>query len=238
MDWKEKLLAVLYPARCPVCGKIPEGAGRQICEKCEEKLKPLNGARCFKCSKPLRSEQYEYCSDCLSMHHAFRQGIAVYPYDETLKRSIYQIKYHNKREYIPFFAHKAAEETYAFIKKWAPDFIIPIPLYKKKLKVRGFNQAELLARGVGKELGIQVRNDLLVRIINTIPQKELTLKERQNNLKKAFKIVGNDVKLKKVLLVDDIYTTGSTIDAAAKALLDAGAKEVFFITLCIGRGGT
>ena len=76
------------------------------------------------------------------------------------------------------------------------------------------------------------------RIINTVPQKELTLKERQNNLKKAFKIVGNDVKLKKVLLVDDIYTTGSTIDAAAQALLDAGSREVCFITRCIGSGGT
>lgn len=238
MNWKENILAVLYPARCPVCGRIPEGAGRKICVKCDEQLKPLRGSRCFKCSKPLHSEQREYCGDCSSARHAFKQGIAVYPYDKVLKKSIYQIKYYNKREYIPFFAERAAKETAAVIKRWSPDFMVPIPLHKKKQRIRGFNQAELLARGIGEKLGIQVRNDLLVRIVNTVPQKELTLKERQNNLKKAFKIVGNDVKLKKVLLVDDIYTTGSTIDAAAQALLDAGAKEVCFITLCIGSGGT
>lgn len=179
----------------------------------------------------------EYCRDCISSSHTYKRGIAVYPYNEYLKKSIFQIKYHNKREYLAFYGERIAREAGSQIMKWAPDVIIPIPLYKKKQRVRGFNQAGLLADHLGRILGIPVEDGLLERVRNTVPQKELNRKERQNNLKKAFKIVQNDVKLRKVLLVDDIYTTGSTIDAAASALLDAGAREVYFVTLCIGRGG-
>lgn len=237
MDWKEILISFLYPKRCPICGQIPKGKGRQICPECEKHLIPIKGARCFQCSKPLDSMEKEYCRDCISSSHTYKRGIAVYPYNEYLKKSIFQIKYHNKREYLAFYGERIAREAGSQIMKWAPDVIIPIPLYKKKQRVRGFNQAGLLADHLGRILGIPVEDGLLERVRNTVPQKELNRKERQNNLKKAFKIVQNDVKLRKVLLVDDIYTTGSTIDAAASALLDAGAREVYFVTLCIGRGG-
>ena len=114
--------------------------------------------------------------------------------------------------------------------------IVLILLYKKKQKKRGYNQAEVFAKALGEKVGIPVCTDLLTREKNTIPQKELNETERKNNLKNAFKITKNIVQLSYILLVDDIYTTGSTIDAAATVLREAGCKYIYFICVSIGRG--
>ena len=98
------------------------------------------------------------------------------------------------------------------------------------------SQALLLAKVLGEQLGIPVREDCLVRVKNTLPLKSQNPKERQNNLKKAFIIKENDVKLEIVLIVDDIYTTGSTMDEVAATLMDHGAKQVYFVTLAGGMG--
>ena len=111
-----------------------------------------------------------------------------------------------------------------------------IPLHKSRRRKRGFNQAELIAKGLGRELGIPVSSNSLLRTRKTSPQKELNDQERKNNLKNAFQVVDPDVKFKKVLLIDDIYTTGSTIDAAAAVLLEGGAEKVYFLSISIGRG--
>lgn len=101
---------------------------------------------------------------------------------------------------------------------------------------RGYNQAALLAAELGKQLDIPVLTGFVERTRNTRPQKELEGAKRQNNLKKAFKIVQNDVKLNTIVIIDDIYTTGSTIDAVAQACREAGVKHVYFAALAIGRG--
>ena len=118
------------------------------------------------------------------------------------------------------------------IRTWNPDVIIPIPMYKRKKRQRGYNQAEILAKCLGKRLQIPVDTKSLVRVRKTIPQKSLGRKEREINLKNAFKTSTNALELKKVLLVDDIYTTGVTMDEAAKVLWMAGAEEVHFLVLC------
>lgn len=112
--------------------------------------------------------------------------------------------------------------------------IIPIPLHKKRKRKRGYNQAELLAGELGNILGLPVYTDVLVRVRDTKPQKTLDDAERKNNLKEAFKTTENIVQLNYILVVDDIYTTGSTLDAAASALAKAGVAEVY--TCCIGIG--
>ncbi len=113
---------------------------------------------------------------------------------------------------------------------------MPIPLHRKRMRQRGYNQAELIARELGRLLEIPVRPRLLVRCVNTRPQKELNDKERKNNLKKAFKIGENGVQLECVLLVDDIYTTGSTMNGAAQTLKDAEIPRIYGINVSIGRG--
>ena len=122
------------------------------------------------------------------------------------------------------------------LRSWQPDALIPVPLHKSRMRKRGFNQAALVAERMGERLGIPVEEKLLIRVKKTSPQKELNDSARRENLKNAFQLCGNDVKLKRVVLIDDIYTTGSTLDAAAAALLAAGVEKVYFLSICIGRG--
>lgn len=153
-----------------------------------------------------------------------------------MRSSIYRFKYDNKREYADFYTEELVRVYGNWIKSLQVDAIVPIPLHKKRKVSRGFNQAEVLACGIGKKLNLPVMPEVMVRTKNTVAQKELNDKERQENVKNAFKIPSNEVKLKKVLLVDDIYTTGSTIDAAAKALKSKGVEKVYYVCLCTGGG--
>lgn len=177
----------------------------------------------------------EYCRDCKKHSYSYEEGRAVWVYTKELRESIYRFKYDNKREYAQFYVQEIVNGYGDWIRYLGVEAILPVPLHKKKQKSRGFNQAEVLAKGIGKALEIPVRTDLVYRQKNTIPQKELNSKERQKNLKNAFKIVQNDVQLNKILLVDDIYTTGSTIEAMASALKQNGVKKVYYI--CLGAGG-
>ena len=163
------------------------------------------------------------------------QGRALYEY-ESVALSIYRFKYGGRREYADFFGEQMAEYLGNFIRSVEPDALIPIPLHRRRKAVRGYNQAELLARALGKRLGIPVYADFMVREKNTAPLKYENPEERQNNLKKAFNILQNDVKLKRVMIVDDIYTTGSTMDEAARVLKGVGVQEIYFVTLACGAG--
>ena len=134
-----------------------------------------------------------------------------------------------------FYGEEALHRYEKWILNKKIQVIVPIPLHKKRQRVRGYNQAELFARVIGARLGIPVCADLMIREKNTVPQKELNEAERKNNLKNAFKITKNIVHLSYILLVDDIYTTGSTIDAAALALKKAGGTHIYFICVSSGR---
>ena len=115
-----------------------------------------------------------------------------------------------------------------------PDFLVPVPVSEDRLRKRGYNQALILAREISRLTGIPVREDVLGRVTDTLPMKNMTPEERQNNLKRAFQSFGNDVSLNSIMLIDDIYTTGATIDACAHALSEKGAERVFFMSLAIG----
>ena len=115
-----------------------------------------------------------------------------------------------------------------------PDFLVPVPVSEDRLRKRGYNQALILAREISRLTGIPVREDVLGRVTDTLPMKNMTPEERQNNLKRAFQSFGNDVSLNSSMLIDDIYTTGATIDACAHALSQKGAERVFFMSLAIG----
>lgn len=233
--WAEKIgkgiLRLLFPLRCPVCDGIVR-VQEKICRECMGGLKLLTPPWCMKCGKKL-SEPGEYCSDCRKRKHEFVRGRGLYEYGSAAT-SIYRFKYGGRREYADFYGGQIADFLGDFIRKVRPDVLIPIPLHRKRMAARGYNQAELLAGALGRHMGIPVCSDILVRVKNTLPLKYENPKERQNNLKKAFNIARNDVKLKRVILIDDIYTTGSTIDEAARTLKEAGAGEVYFIALACG----
>ena len=228
------LTQLLYPLRCPVCDGIVVPAGEKICLECLKKLKLLTPPWCAKCGKKL-AEEGEFCSDCRKREHRFVRGRALYEY-ESAALPIYRFKYGGRREYADFFGEQTAEYLGGFIRGVRPDALIPIPLHRRRKTERGYNQAQLLAEEVGGYLDLPVRSDILVREKNTSPLKYQNPEERQNKLKKAFNIAQNDVKLKRVILVDDIYTTGSTMDEAAVTLREGGVEEVFFIALACGAG--
>ena len=232
----EAMAELVYPRHCPVCHEImPYGTGK-ACVPCRASLSCIGEPKCRKCGKPVDQEEQEYCFDCSRQSHSYEQGTAVWLYDKKMKESIYRFKYHNKREYGDFYTEEIMRHCGSDIQRWKADMIIPVPLHKSKMRKRGFNQAELIARGIGESTGIPVRNDIVVRNRKTLPQKELSLKERQINLKRAFKILDNDVELKIIILIDDIYTTGSTVDGVAEVLLEAGASRVYYVSICIGKG--
>ena len=117
-----------------------------------------------------------------------------------------------------------------------PDAMVPVPVHKKRMKKRGYNQAAVLAERLSAYTGIPVLENWLVREGDTAPLKDLGAQERQNNLKKAFKIVRNDVKLNTIVIIDDIYTTGSTVDAIAQVIRQHSDCRVYVLTAAIGRG--
>lgn len=192
----------------------------------------MKNPRCMKCGKPLDNPQKEYCGDCIKKKHYYTAGRVIWVYTKEMRQSIYRFKYDNKREYADFYVEEAVRLYGDWIKRIGADAIVPIPLYRKKHKMRGFNQAQVLAEGIGRKLNIPVCSHMVGRVKNTTAQKNLNNKERQENVKKAFKIIDNEVQLNKILLVDDIYTTGSTIDAVAEVFRGCGVKEVYFICLC------
>ncbi len=153
-----------------------------------------------------------------------------------MKKSVYRFKYKKRCEYAAFYAEEIYRHFKTEILNMGADALIPIPLHKSRLKSRGYNQAELIAAHLSRLTGIPLEKNLVKRVRKTVPQKQVDARERQNNLKKAFNIKPNVVKLNKTILIDDIFTTGSTIDAVAKELKRRGVETVYFITLCIGEG--
>lgn len=229
------VIQLVFPLRCPVCDGIVTPFGEKICLDCLKRLKYVSPPRCLKCGKHLEDEEQEYCRDCSGREHAFIQGRALYEYDSAAA-AIYRFKYGNRREYADFFGEELAGYLGEYIRRIRPDGLIPIPLHPARQRRRGYNQAYLLAKAVSRYTGVPVYDKILIRVKNTAPLKKLNFRERQNNLKKAFNIRGNDVKLKTIILIDDIYTTGSTMDEAAAVLRRAGVEQVYFLTLACGSG--
>ncbi len=235
------LIDMLYPARCPVCREIIVPKEQRICNGCRDKLRIIEEPRCKKCSKPVEFEEQEYCNDCRRKAFHYVRGFSVWVYDSVMKQSISDYKYRNKKENAGFYLEELIRHYGEILRKLAPDALVPVPIHKSKYKVRGYNQADILARGLGKQLCIPVLSELLIRGRKTLPQKQLDDKGRWENLKDAFQINQRKADsygkpLNRIVLVDDIYTTGSTVEACTGILLEHGVQEVYFVTLCIGRG--
>lgn len=224
-----------------MCGDIVVPKGELICTSCTHTLTIITEPRCKKCSKPMDNEEKEYCHDCKRNKHHYIRGCSVWVYDEAMKKSIADFKYKGRKEYADYYVAKITDKYSEYINRIHPDVLVPIPIHGKKERQRGYNQADILAKGIGKKLSIPVSSHLLQRDKYTLPQKELSNTERLKNLEKAFSFSKKeyekiDLSIHKVMLIDDIYTTGSTIEACTKILNGQGIKEVYFLSLCIGKG--
>ncbi len=228
------MLFLLYPPRCPICERLRDIRDPGICSSCRKKIAYASEPRCKKCGKKLKTEGAEYCEDCRSYPHEFTQARAVWLYRDPVRGAVYRFKNGNRREYAGIFAEEMIRQNAVWLCNLQVDFILPVPLHKKKRRLRGYNQAELLAAEISRKSGIPLRRDLLYKSKETEQQKSLTRQKRKANLKDAFLVKEKIPAGQSFLLIDDVYTTGSTADAAALVLKEAGAKEVYVLCLCIG----
>ena len=231
---RDKIVELLFPRRCVVCDEPVEAGKEPVCPVCREELRYIEEPLCMKCGKQLLEEQ-EYCEDSRSREHAYTQGRSVFQY-ASVSDAMFRFKNRGRREYADFFAWEMYWRTKEWLLTVRPDALVPVSIHRKRMKMRGYNQAALLAERLSAYTGIPVLENWLVREENTAPLKDLGVQERQNNLKRAFKIVRNDVKLNTIVIIDDIYTTGSTIDAIAQVIRQHMYCRVYFLTVAIGRG--
>lgn len=234
--WGDMLLGLLFPRRCPVCGRITAPKGRLICPECVGKLSPVRQPVCQRCGKQVESSRIKYCFDCSRRPKSFQKNFALLNYNQAARTSLAAVKYKNRREYLDFYSRALCLRFGKQILRLKPDVIVPVPVHPSRLRSRGFNQAGVLAEKVGRILDIPVCPEGLKRVRKTLPQKELDPSQRLRNLTGAFGPGLLPEKAAVVLLVDDIYTTGSTMEACARVLKSMGAERVYGLTVCIGGG--
>ena len=233
MNLWEKSLGILYPQTCCFCGKVSK---EKVCATCRKQIEYISEPRCKKCGKPIQNETREFCHDCEGKTTYYDQGRSVWLHQGPVRWSVYQFKYRNRRIYANYYADELYRLYKDNIKDWGVTCIIPVPLHPKRKRKRGYNQAEIIAKRLGQLMDIKVDTKAVERIKNTKPRKELGAKERKNSLNGAFRVKKGWKCENSVLLIDDIYTTGSTIDSVAKVLKEEGTSKVWFLTISIGQG--
>ena len=174
------------------------------------------------------------CTDCRTHARSFIQCRALLSYDERMRDIMADIKYNGKREYLKLFGLLAADKLGAWIAGNNINCLIPVPIHASRLLKRGYNQSELLCEYISELTHIPVRWDIIIREKKTAAQKELNVDERLLNLQNAFKPAGKLPHGSRALIVDDIYTTGSTMEACTECLRTAGAEAVYGLAVCIG----
>lgn len=234
------MLSFLYPSICPLCQKEILEKGQDLCEKCRKKDIFLHEPLCCCCGKPLDHDDEEYCQDCRKYPRKFVRNIGLCAYEEPVRSSLSAIKYKNKREYADFYLKEMRRRRARQLKRIHPDVVVPVPMHSRKYRKRGFNQAEIFARGIAEIIGCPMEPRLVKRIHDTKPQKNLNPVQRKKNLSRAFrgeeKIYQKAGFPTRILIVDDIYTTGATAEGVARALLQLGAEEIYVCCIAVGKG--
>lgn len=201
---------------------------RVFCEDCLKTLPYNNVCVCTKCGRKSKGN-FEVCFTCKSDMPFYKEAKSAFVYDEPVSSLIKRLKYDNDKYIGDELAYFMAE---AYIKYFfASDFLIPVPLHEKALNARGYNQALLLAEGVGKRLNVPVLDGVLIKHKESQRQATLDKKERIENLKNTFKVVDKKlIKGKDITVIDDVLTTGSTVNEITRVLYAAGAGEVKVLT--------
>ncbi len=221
---------LLFPSSCPICNCPSDNLHTSpICTTCWTSIKPFYGNACNICSRPIESEDVPICAECHRERPPYARAMAFGIFEDLLKEVIHIYKFSSVRR----LAKPIGTLMYAMDMPDA-DLIVPVPLTKKRLKERGFNQSLLIAKHLSKKFGIRLSSNLLVKIRETEHQSLLKRKERLRSLRGAFKVT-QKVHHVRVIIVDDVLTTGTTINECTKALLGGGAKEVFSVVVARAR---
>lgn len=223
---RDGLLSLLFPPRCEVCGMLQEPV---VCAGCRAQFQRITEPCCRQCGLPFdpAAKTAMHCPECRDDPPAFDAARAAEIYSGTLRRAIHLFKYDGVRA----MASALGQFTLESVELPFPvDCLCPVPLHPKREAMRGFNQSGLLAEVLGDGWGVPVDAGLLARVQNTPPQMSLPAEERRRNIRGAFAVVGN-ASGRVVGLVDDVFTTGSTLRECSRILKRAGAKRVLVITV-------
>lgn len=206
------ILELIYPNVCGICGKI-----------CKESL-------CKRCA--IEIEKYEINLVNKNKKMYFNESMHIFKYNEMIRQRLIEYKFQDKSYMYKTFAKIILKnkKVCGFLEKY--DIIIPVPIHKKRRLKRGYNQTELIAKEICKNISLELKTDVLIKQKNIKAQSELNKNERKQNIKNAFEIKNiNEIIDKKILLFDDIYTTGSTVNECSKILKKVGAKQIGVVTI-------
>lgn len=234
------VLDIIFPqTTCCVCREAGNYSSRHPwCPKCEGEMERLKKIMpiCDHCGKYLEKGE-SLCVECRQNPPPFSIARAVGPYEDPFRIAVKVFKFLGRKHLARRMGDMMAEVIKGEERFWPLDIIVPVPISLGNLKQRGFNQTELLARRISRKIKVAMDSKILVRIKETPSQRELSREEREKNLLCAFQVAApQKIKGKKILLVDDVYTTGSTIRECTRALLGAGAEKVSVITWATGKG--
>jgi competence protein ComFC len=222
---REAILDLAFPTRCVGCGQYHT----LLCDSCRRSLDYFPATTCHGCGRALRSGVTGLCTRCARQTPSLTGRFAVAYTTGPLRIAIHRLKYSDQS--------RLAEPLSLMLIGWWHDnplpaeVIIPIPLHPRRERERGYNQAALLARQLEPAIGLPINETILTRTRDTRPQVGLGSAERQQNVAGAFTCVDSILAGRSVLLLDDVTTTGATLEAAAYALRAAGAREVWGLTV-------
>lgn len=222
-QWRFVFQDLLFPPGCAGCGKI----GHHWCDECKAKQMPIDGPTCEICGLPQKISQI--CHACQTNPPIFDQVRTFARYENPFRKGIIRLKYHGNAALGEVFSVFLIQMLLSL--QWNFDMVLPVPLSEARQKKRGYNQTALLAYPISQYFRLPYQPHVLRRIRNTRSQVGLTGGERRENLKNAFLADEHALQQKNIVLVDDVFTTGSTLNTCAFALKRAGANRVYGITL-------
>ncbi len=226
---------IIFPPQCLGCSEILHPfTGQIFCQVCSDNIKLINGSICPVCGTTFSDSPApsHLCGDCLGNKTYFSHARAVFSYDEFILKAIHQFKYGRNISIGETLASFMADFSFPDIDFTDYSLIVPVPLHIKRLRERGFNQSLILARALEKKRQIPVNFSLLKRHKYTLTQTGSNRNERKQNIKGAFEVTDKKkVAGKNIILIDDVYTTGATINECAKTLIRSGAQKVAVLTL-------
>jgi ComF family protein len=228
----DPVLALVFPTSCAACGRsMDHPRSGPLCEGCWGALPRHAGGVCG-CGVTLPSPHADVCGRCRRGLSPFERGASLGPYDGPLRIVIHELKFRGRRRAAAQLAHRLDGESRVREVLGGADVLVPVPLHPRRHRERGFNQAELLAAELGRRARVPLAAGALVRRTDTASQSGLTAARRRENVAGAFAVRHRSrIAGRVVVLVDDVYTTGATARACARALRAAGAREVRLLTV-------
>ena len=222
-QWIWAAVDLVYPPVCPGCDRTIS----QWCPTCQEKVVLIHEPMCQRCGYPLR--EGEACTDCTHITPVFETARSLAGYLDLYRKAIHRLKYHGNAA----LGEALASPLTKLIESqgWAFDLIVPVPLGEKRKKTRGYNQAAFISLPLALYYGVPHRSSAIMRVRETQSQVDLPMQQRRQNVHGAFRADPRIVSGHSVLIVDDVMTTGATLNAVAAALQDAGASHIYAVTL-------